>query len=87
MLRLRPWLEDGGVRAHADPPELAPVLGVVVHDQLGDRPRPEVGQASQPPADLRLLVDRPVDRLCLEHEADRDDVRIAVGVNRNRTAV
>ena len=61
--------------AQPHPPEPRPVLVVVVDQHLDARIGLDVAQPLQAPGPLRLLVDRRVQRVALDHEADRDDVR------------
>ena len=55
----------------ARPPEARPVLLVVVHEDRGPGALAEVAQAPEVPRALRLLVDRAVEALLRDREADR----------------
>ena len=66
------------------PPQARPVLVPVVDHDLDARVRRDVRQPTQPPRPLRLLVDGRVERVALEREADRDDVRGPVRSDRGQ---
>ena len=57
------------------PPQLRPVVVVVVDDDLDARVALDVGEASELPRPLRLLVDGRIERVAVEREADRNDAR------------
>jgi len=67
--------------AQAHPPEPRPVVLVVVDQHLDPRVRLDVREPLQSARSFRLLVHGRVQRVALDREADRDDVRAAVGAN------
>ena len=77
-------LDDAGPAAQPHPPELRPVVVVVVDDDLDARVALDVGEAREPPRPLRLLVDGRVERVAVEREADGDDARRAVRPDRRQ---
>src|SRR5437763_1681177 len=75
-------LDDLRPAGETDPPQAPPVLVPVVDHDLDLRVRLDVGEPSQPARRLRLLVHSRDQRVAVEREADRDDVRPAVGADR-----
>ena len=67
----------------ADPPELAPVLFVVIDEQGDVRVLADVADAAEVRRGLGLVVDRDVDPVVfVDCERDRDQVRAAAAVGR-----
>src|SRR5439155_11958959 len=81
-LALRPAVDDPPLAAKAHPPEARPVLAPLVDEQRDARMHADVPQALEVTRALRLLVDGAEDGVACEYEADRDDVRSAVRVDR-----
>ena len=77
--------DDAGGAISPHPPQLGPIRVVVVIDEQRDGGvRRDVRQATQRGRPLRLVVDRAVDRVTVEREDDRHDVRPARPVGRRQ---
>ena len=68
----------------AHPPQAGPVLVVVVDEHGDGRVRPDVVEAAELCRRLRLVVDDGHDAIAVDDEADRHDVRPAVGSHRRQ---
>ena len=77
-------LDDTRRPREPHPPESRPVLVPVVDHDLDPGVRLDVREPAEPPRRLRLLVDGRVERVAVEREADRDDVRAAVAPRPSR---
>jgi antitoxin SocA-like protein len=83
-LSLLALVEYAGAAAEADPPEAAPVFFVVVDKDRDVWPGAGVFDAPQLGRALRLAVDRGIERVAVEREHDRNQVRTAVWVRRRQ---
>ena len=80
MLPLLALIKYAGAAAEADPPEAAPVFFVMI-DEDGDLgPCAGVFDSPQLGRPLRFAVDRGIERVAIECEHDRDQVRTAIWV-------
>jgi hypothetical protein len=64
-----------------DPPQHRPVLAVLIDEQACAAGRPEVVEPAKLRASLGLVIDRGVDGVFVDREADRDEVRYSIGAN------
>jgi len=73
-------VENACAAAHTNPPELPPVLLVVVDEDRHVGTCARVLDPAKRARSLRLLVDRRVERVALDYEHDRDEMRPPVGI-------
>lgn len=78
--------DDGGLAGGSNPPQVRPILLVVVEQELSGGVRLDVGQPLEKLSRFRLVVDRRIDQVTCDHEADRHQVRATGGGDGGETA-
>ena len=76
--------DDARPAVDADPPELVPVVGVVVGQQRDPGVLPDVAEALQLRRRLRLVIDGDVDQVVIDGERDRHQIRLPVRARRRQ---
>ena len=77
-------VDDAGPAVHPHPPELVPVVVVVIGEERDPRVLPDVAEPLQLHRRLRLVVDRDVDQVVIDRERDRHQIRLPVGPGRRQ---
>jgi hypothetical protein len=80
MRKLVAVVEHACTAAHADPPQPPPILLVVVDQDRHVRAGARVLDSPQRPRALRLGVDGRVERVAVDGEHDRDEMRLPVRI-------
>jgi probable F420-dependent oxidoreductase len=86
LLGLRAAVENTRVATEANPPEPRPVVLVVIDEDRDVGPPAGVLDPPQRARALRLRVDRRVERVAVEREHDRDEMRTAIVVDRGEAS-
>jgi probable F420-dependent oxidoreductase len=84
MLRLLATVEHARSPLEPNPPELVPIVGVVIDEDGDVGVRPDVLDSLERGRPLRLRIDRRVERVLLEREDDRDEMGTAVRADRRQ---
>jgi hypothetical protein len=82
MLSVGVGLEDASLAVGAGPPELVPVVVVVVGEEGYPRVLADVAEPAEVGRGLGLVVDGDVDLVAVDPERDRHDVRLPVVAGR-----